>query len=197
MMNISLVESSGRLCHSSPEGGLPNHGVAIETFPVPDPAECARRGGLRNAARSPRRQVVSAPPPDQGRYLAGIRQSRGPQPDPPGRNRLVERAGRGARGGISRSDPRRRQAARSRCRPAAARADAGQLQLPPGQARPDKRQGAGLREVQALLLLCAGGGRPVHHRQADRQPAPGRAAVGRRYAQSADLPRQPGAWQRG
>ena len=44
----------------------------------------------------------------------------------------------------------------------------------------DGKRGAGVREVQALLLLRRGRGRPVHHRQADRQPAPGRPAVGRR-----------------
>ena len=36
------------------------------------------------------------------------------------------------------------------------------------------------REIQAVLLLRRGRGRPVDHRQADRQPASGRPAVGGR-----------------
>ena len=55
---------------------------------------------------------------------------------------------------------------------------------------------AGVREVQALLLLRRGRGRPADHRQADRQPAPGRPAVGGRQARPPDLPRQPGARRR-
>ena len=53
------------------------------------------------------------------------------------------------------------------------------------------------RELQALLLLRRGRGGPADHRQADRQPAPRRAAVGGRRFQPPDLPRQPGARRRG
>ena len=58
-------------------------------------------------------------------------------------------------------------------------------------------KGRGVRALQAVLLLRPGRGRPADHRQADRQPAPGRPPVGGRQARPPDLPRQPGARRRG
>ena len=51
-------------------------------------------------------------------------------------------------------------------------------------------------KLQAVLLLRRGRGRPADHRQADRQPAAGRPAVGGRRSQPPGLPRQPGARRR-
>ena len=133
----------------------------------------------------------------QVRRVEGGRDRRRREPARPARPRLAGSAGRGQE-----EQPAATSAARASC---SSRASALPRPAPtPGsyycrliKLGKATRQGQVVRKLQAVLLLCRGRGRPVHHRQADRQPA----ARGRLWedddATALHLPRQPRAGRRG